>query len=347
MQDTPLTRVFLSSLIKGLAKAFGVLLGIVLFIVLFSFVLSQEKPSRNTSTLLCPNHTWKTASFSSDRPTILRITIDGGIGIKDGNGIITSDSVEKILCDIQQLEIKESALKGIILAINTRGGDARDAETIRTLLLEAKTRFHIPCLAYVDGFCASGGVMIACAADKIVASPSSLVGSVGVIMPTLFNIAKPMEQWGIETKTIHAGKGKDELNPFRPWKENEGVDLQEDFNKYYERFLSLVCQARPRISPDFLRSEGARIYLAADAKEVGFIDEIESSYFRCLEKFSNSLGIEENYQVIELVPQFSIGSLLSIGASTLMRPSIEHQITLPGSIDSKVQGKPLSLYYPR
>lgn len=346
MQENSLVRLFLSSLVKGCSKAFGVLLGIALFWITLNIISSQEKPLRYTTTNICPNHTWKTLPLSPDRATILRITMDGGIGFKDGSGMVTAEAIEKILCDIPQLEIKEGNLKGILVSINTRGGDARDAEIIRTLLLEAKARFHVPCVVYVDGLCASGGVMIACAADKVIASPSSLVGSVGVIMPTLFNLSKPMEQWGIQSKTIHAGKGKDELNPFRPWKENEGVDLQEDFNKYYERFISLVCQARPRISPDFLRSEGARIYMASDAKEIGFIDDIENSYFSCLEKFSNSLGIEENYQVIELTPQFSLGSLLGMGFSSLMKPSIEHRITLPGEFDPKVQGKPLFMYAP-
>jgi signal peptide peptidase SppA len=347
MQEHSLIRVFLSALVKGFSKTFGVLLGIVLFWAGINFISSQEKPPRYTTTNICPNHTWKTLPLSMDRPTILRITIDGGIGIKDGNSIVTAEAIEKILCDIPQLEIKEGSLKGIIIAINTRGGDARDAETIRTLLLEAKARFHIPCVVYADGFCASGGVMIACAADKIIASPSSLIGSVGVIMPTLFNLSKPMEMWGIQSKTIHAGKEKDELNPFRPWKENEGEHLQEDLNKYYEKFISMVCQARPRISPDFLRTEGARIYLAQDAKEVGFIDEIENSYFKCLEKFSGSLGVEDNYQVIELIPQFSLGSFFTMGISSLLRPSIEHRLLMPGEVDSTVQGKPLALYDPR
>lgn len=344
MHDQSFFRLFFSSLLSGFSKAFGVLLGIFFFFFVCLFISSQEKPPRYTTTTICPNHTWKTAPFANDRSTILRLSIDGVIGVRDNRGYVTAEDVEKILCDIAQLDLKEGALKGIIVSMNTPGGDARDSETIKALIQEAKERFHIPCIVYVDGLCASGGMMIACAADRIVASPSSLIGSVGVIMPTTFNVAQPMAQLGIQAKTLHAGKDKDELNPFRPWTENEGVDIQEDLNKYYERFVSIVCQARPKLSADFLKTTGAKVYLAQEAKELGFIDDIESSYFRCLEKLSTSLGIDDKYQVIELVPQFSFGSLIGMGAEALLHPSIQHTIRLPGEMHTQDEGRPLYLY---
>lgn len=348
MHQPSLARVAFSSLISGFFKIFGILSGIVLFWIALTIFSVSATPPRFTTTNIRPNHTWKLQPFSPDRATILQISINGGIGFRDKNGCITADAVEKILCDIAQLELKEGSLKGIILSMNSPGGDARDSEIIRSLLQEAKIRFHIPCVAYVDGLCASGGMMIACAADQITSSPSSLIGSVGVIMGTQFNVSKPMEQYGVLAKTLSAGKGKDELNPFRPWKDNEGADIQDDLNKYYDRFVSIVCQARPKITPDFLKAEGAKVYLAQDAKEFGFIDSVEPTYFRCLEKFATALAIEEEYQVIELTPTFTLGSLFTMETAALLKhPCIEHQIKIPGSIDPQLTGGPLFLYQPK
>lgn len=347
MNQTSLAKIAFSSLITGFFKMVGILVGILFVWIALALFTTQAAPPRTTTTDVLPTHTWKTLPYSPEKPTIVRISIDGGIGFHDRNNSITADTIEKILCDIPQLDLKDGNLKGIILTMNSPGGDARDSETIRALLQEAKTRFHIPCIAYVDGLCASGGMMIACAADQIYASPSSLIGNVGVIMGTQFNVSKPMDQLGILSKTISAGKCKDEFNPFRPWKENEGEDFQQDINKYYDQFVATVCQARPKITQDFLKSEGARIFLAKDAKELGFIDGIENTYYKCLEKFATALTIEEEYQVIELVPHFSFGSLFNLGANCLLKgPRIEHQIKVPGAVDSNLEGKALFLYKP-
>lgn len=347
MNQTSLARIAFSSLITGFLKTVGVLLGIVFVWIALTLLTAQTTPPRATSTIVLPNHTWKTLPYSPEKATVLKISIDGGIGFPERNNSVTADLIEKIVCDIAQLDLREGNLKGLILTMNSPGGDARDSETIRALIQEAKTRFHIPCIAYVDGLCASGGMMIACAADQIYASPSSLIGNVGVLMGTQFNVAKPMEQYGVLAKTISAGKGKDEFNPFRPWKENEGEDFQEDINQYYDQFVALVCQARPKITPDFLKSEGARIFLAKDAKELGFIDGIEPTYFKCLEKFASTLAIDDEYQVIELQPHFTLGSLFNVGPTSLFKkPVIEHQVTLPGVIHQDLSGKPLFLYRP-
>ena len=66
------------------------------------------------------------------------------------------------------------------------GGAADDSVGIYRALCEYKKKYNVPIYAFVDGLCASGGMYIACAADKIYATPSSVIGSVGVIMGPLF-----------------------------------------------------------------------------------------------------------------------------------------------------------------
>src|SRR5690606_9333623 len=113
---------------------------------------------------------------------------------------------------------EKSPVVALLLHIQSPGGTVIDADGIYRAIKAYKAQHNIPVYAYVDGLCASGGMYIAAAADKIFASDVSLIGSVGVISPPTFNFTKTMEKLGIEALTLSAGIGKDDLNPFRPWK---------------------------------------------------------------------------------------------------------------------------------
>ena len=97
------------------------------------------------------------------------------------------DAVRAQLIDTIDGEINKDQVKGLLLAINSPGGTVDDSDGIYRLVQEYKSRLKIPVYAYVDGMCASGGMYIACAADKVYASDASLVGHVGVILRTIFN----------------------------------------------------------------------------------------------------------------------------------------------------------------
>ncbi|MFI5264393.1 MAG: S49 family peptidase, partial [Candidatus Kapaibacterium sp.] len=91
----------------------------------------------------------------------------------------------------QEGDFKNNRVKGILLYMDTPGGYSTDSDTIYRLLMEYKKQYKVPIYAYVDGLCASGGMYIAITADKIMASDTSLIGSIGVIAPTFMNFTKP------------------------------------------------------------------------------------------------------------------------------------------------------------
>ena len=99
-----------------------------------------------------------------------------------------------------------------------------DADGIYRAIKHYKEQYQVPVIAYVDGLCASGGMYIACAADKIYATDVSLVGSVGVLFPSFMNFSKLLDTVGVQSLTISSCKGKDDMNPLRPWKEG-GKDV--------------------------------------------------------------------------------------------------------------------------
>jgi len=292
---------------------------------------------------MMPDHNWKVKQFSSTTPTILQIPITGVIGLELGT---RSEKIAAILQDIQELELKPGMFKAIILNINSPGGSADDSDAIFRMISEFKKTFRIPVYAYIEGMCASGGTLISLAADKIIASPSSVIGHVGVIMGTHFNVFKTLERFGVDSKTIFAGKNKDELNPFRPWKEGEGEDFQNLTDLYYGRFLKLMVANRPRMTEAQLIDEGAKLYFPEQALEQGYIDEISDTYTKTLGEIASTLEISNNYQVIQLRPQIFLSELFGNEACFPGTRAINHFLRLPGDSPPEFIGKPLYLYVP-
>lgn len=314
------------------------------FIAVALFAISSESVPRTTRLVPAQTHTWRILPYNPSTPTIMRIPVTGPIGIKRG---ISKVQVEHILADLVDLDLKPGMLKGILLYINSPGGAADDSDSILRMLLEFKAKMKLPIYAYVDGLCASGGMMISLSADKIIASRPSLVGHVGVLMPTVFNVAQPMEKLGIQAKTLFAGKDKDALNPFRPWAQDEGAAEQALLNTYYERFVKLVAEHRPRIREENLREAGAKLYPAEEALELGYIDQVRDSYYDSLEEIASSLDIINHYQVIELQPYFSFSEMLGPEGACCKTESIHHYLRLPGDFPPELANKPLYLYHPQ
>jgi signal peptide peptidase SppA len=326
------------SLINSFFKVVAGTTAFVIVVVVAAIVLSGGGP-KDSSLIIHPDHNWKVKPFSPTTPTILYIPIVGVIGNPEE---VTKDRVMTILKDIQEVDLKPGMFKAIVLYLNTPGGGADEAFTILNLLLEAKKRFHVPVYAYVDGMCASGGVVVSLAADKIMTTSISLLGSVGVITHPAFNFSSGMERIGIKAVTIYAGEGKDTLNAFRPWKENETEKEQRLINMYYDKFVKCVAQYRPRMSEEQIKDNGAQVFMAPEAIEIGFADQLKESYFEALEEVSTTLEISGNYQVIELKPYLSLSALF--GANALCKGKIQHQVQLPGELPKELSGKVLYLY---
>jgi protease-4 len=222
-----------------------------------------------------------------------------------------------------------------------------DANGIYLELMNYKKKYNIPVYAYVDGLCASGGMYIALAADKILSSDISLIGSVGVIAPTFMNATSLLEKIGVEALTISAGKGKDSLNPFRPWQPGEDKNYTQIIDYYYKHFVNLVVNARPEISKEKLVNEyGAHIFPADIAQQFGFIDASNKQIGEAIEELMATANLEkDNYQVIQLESKDWWDSLFSAEAPW-RTGTIKHQLSLSPSFDLLMQNHYLYMHYP-
>ncbi|GAB4189459.1 MAG: S49 family peptidase [Simkaniaceae bacterium] len=299
IQRETICKSSLRSFFKALFAFAGVSAG--LFILIIGIALLINLSDETTTTLkVLPNDEGKKESLKSSGPVLLRIDINDVIGL----GGIKSDSIELQLFDSRRGKL-DNRVKGILLHMNTPGGGVIEADNIYRALQEYKKKYKIPVYVYVDGLCASGGMYIAAAAEKIYASPVSVIGSVGVYEGPFFNLYELMQKIGIKSLTIKEGKGKDSLSPFNPWEKGEEKPRKEIVDAIYQRFVNILTEARPNLKRENLINEyGAKVFIAAEAQKLGYIDEAGISYnetLRALKKASG-IGEKEYYQVVRLVP---------------------------------------------
>lgn len=345
--DESIFKAAFRRLFMMMASIIGVVLGFFLISAFFSFFFTKAESVPEVKQTLTaeirPNANGVRNSFSSDDPIILKINIDGVIGLDDLN----REKVSRQLMESREGIFEDDRVKGVILAINSPGGTVTDSDAIYRALTAYKERYKIPIYAHVDGLCASGGLYIACAADKIYATESSIIGSVGVIAPPAFNVTNLMEKIGVESITLKAGKDKDELNPFRPWTKNEGQNYQNIITAAYDIFVNIIAANRKEVNKEKLRTEyGAQIFTAQGAEEIGLIDGSHKNYSQTLAMLAERIGVKEDkYQVIELTEGNWLLSLLKNSNSVKSLSGIvTHRIEFPGLLDSRLSNQYLYLY---
>ncbi len=327
------------------AGLLGVFVAIVLGVIIYSMLSATNVISATTETHIAPDANGKRSLLPLSAPVILRINIDDVIGGRT----VTASGVKDILLDSRENLLSNDRVKGILLHFDTPGGTVDAADDIYRLLLAYKQKYHVPIYGYVDGICASGGVYIASACDKVFSSPTSIIGSVGVVFGPHFNVAETMEKVGVKSITISEGKDKDMLSPFRPWIPGEDDSFRKITATLYQRFVDVVSAARPGLDKQKLvDTYGAQVYLAEEAQELGFIDNGNSSYEETLTALALSCGIQENqsYQVLELQKPEKLFEQLFEGNAGLLSGKITHRVEIGHQMGSDMSGKFLYLYQP-
>jgi serine protease SohB len=133
--------------------------------------------------------------------------------------------------------------KAVALSINSPGGAAAQSHLIHRRIRSLADEKKIPVIAFVEDVAASGGYMIACAADEIIADASSIVGSIGVVGGA-FGFDKLIEKIGIERRLYTSGENKAMLDPFLPEKPQDVEKLKALQREIHESFIALVKSRR-------------------------------------------------------------------------------------------------------
>jgi protease-4 len=325
----------------SIAAVLGFGLGIFLLFAMFTVSSSQELLPPKSEIKIGVDAEGHRELLPMSDPAILRLNIHGVIGL-DG---LTATGIENILLDSREDFLAGDRVKGILLHLDTPGGTATDSYEIYHALMLYKKKYNVPVHAYIDGICASGGMYIASAADKIYCSPAAMVGSVGVILGPNFNFSAAMEKYGVQAVTLTEGKGKDELNPFRPWHPGEADSIQTIIAQSYEMFVTAVTEGRPRITREKLVDVyGAHIFSAQDGLSHGYVDTL-SDYPTALKEFAAACGIEEKqpYQVVQLAAPRSFLDDLAQGSS-ILKGKVTHTFDFGPLARPELSGRLLYLY---
>src|SRR3990167_1649845 len=325
----PLREPLFCSALRTFFKAFFAIIGVFLaFLIcgyIYAFFSSSSLIPEMTTLHVLPDAEGNRTLVPLNSPAILQINIHGVIG--DPKNGIDSEKAESIFLDSRDGLLQNDRVKAILIHFDTPGGAVVDADNIYQMLKEYKTKYKIPVYAYVDGLCASGGMYIASATDKVFAGPASVIGSVGVLMGPFFNISDTLGKIGIQAKTFTRGIDKDMMSPIRPWKEGEDASLQAIMTYLYNRFVNVVTYARPNLDKTKLINEyGAQVYDCVTAQKLVYIDVAMSSRNEALLALLDAAHIDPSspYQVVQLSPKSDWISQLVDGKSGIFSGKIEH-----------------------
>jgi signal peptide peptidase SppA len=168
----------------------------------------------------------------------------------------------------------DPSVKSILLDIDSPGGEATGMFSLASAIQSARKSKRV--VASVNDMAASAAYGIASAADEIVISPTSIVGSVGVVMLHLDRSAE-MAQKGIRATLIHAGAHKVDGHPFGPLSAEVAADLQRDVMTFYDRFLDTVAEGRKgKMTRKQARDTEARTFIGEEAIKLGLADRVAS-----------------------------------------------------------------------
>jgi protease-4 len=177
---------------------------------------------------------------------------------------------------------RDPSIKAVLLRINSPGGTVTASDMMYKDLLAFKARTHKPVVTCMMDVCASGGYYVSCASDYRVCYPTTITGSIGVIIETL-NINGTLRKIGATTESVKSGPNKDMGSPFKavttqPDRALDGNDrelLQNIVNQFYAGFKGIV-----KASPNHIREEDwgmvtdGRVFTGVDAAKLGLVDEV-------------------------------------------------------------------------
>ncbi len=204
---------------------------------------------------------------------IALIQITGMIADADRPGLLRKgeNPVSRLVESLRKAA-KDSKIKAIVLRINSPGGTVTASDIVYREIQHFKRATKKPVVILMSDLAASGGYYIACAGDEIIAHPTTITGSIGVIIQT-FNFSEGMRRIGIKADAITSGPNKATGSPFEPMPPEHRALLQGLVDEFYANFVAIVTESRPNLSPaDLEWITDGRVVTGRRAAEVGLID---------------------------------------------------------------------------
>lgn len=225
------------------------------------------------------------------------VTIDGslvnrGAWIGAQSGLTSYEGIAAQLDD-EAKDAKAGKVKALIIDMDSYGGEATGMCALAQKIRELRKSIRV--VAVVNDVAASAGYGIVSAADEIVISPTSLVGSIGVVVMHVDH-SEEMAKQGLAVSFVHAGAKKVDGHPFGPLSEGVRADMQKDVMTFYDRFLETVELGREvnRLNAKSAKETEAGVFIGQDAITAGLADRIGSleSVLADLDRMAKAGGLK-------------------------------------------------------
>jgi protease-4 len=229
-------------------------------------------PVKNTSTL---EEVDAQPGTRSGKGKIALIGVEGMLINANGGGFLqpTENPLSLFTQELNRAE-QDDAVKAVVLRVNCPGGTVTTSDAMYQELLRFKAKTHKPVIASCQEVCASGAYYVSCASDRIMAQPTSVVGSIGVIFNT-FEFEGTMAKIGMQSEAIKSGPLKDMGSPFKHITPEERAVMQGMVDEYYAKFVGVVTEHRTikNEATKKIATDG-RVFSGEKAQQIGLVDDL-------------------------------------------------------------------------
>lgn len=166
---------------------------------------------------------------------------------------------------------QDKRIKGVLLHVDSPGGAATTSDLIHREVVRLKEAK--PVVAYFGDVAASGGYYVAAPATSIIAQPTTITGSIGVVSAR-FEASELLAKIGIRSETIKTGPHADMLSPTRPLGDDERTILEREMESHYRTFVGLVAEGRGQSFDSIEAIARGRVWSGRDAHQRGLVDQL-------------------------------------------------------------------------
>ena len=215
------------------------------------------------------------------------------------------------ILDMLDNAMQDQTVDGIVLEVDSPGGGLIESEEIHDKVVEAQEEYDKTVYASMGGMAASGGYYVSAPADYISAHPSTLTGSIGVVLSGGLgglNFSELLEDLGIEDNTVTTGPYKDILSGTREMEEDEEEMLQEMADEMLNEFVDVIVEGREMPEDEVRDLADGRIYTGNQALDNGLVDGL-GNLDDTVETMQENLGLEDSQVVRYQADLGGFGSL--------------------------------------
>jgi protease-4 len=281
--------------------------------------------------------------FAPSKVAIIEVE---GMLINARSGGFLQPEENKLSLFTQQMDraANDSTVKAVVLRINSPGGTVVCSDTMYQIVRKFRQSTGKPVIADTQEMTCSGAYYVACGCDRIVAQPTSIVGSVGVIFQT-FEVTGLMQKIGVRSNAVTSGLNKEMGSPFKELTPEERAIMQQMVDDFYARFRGVVTENRHISADNLAMTTDGRVFTGTEAVRLGLADQ--NGLLDDAIDLARTLGHAPGAQVIMYKRPYGYSG--SIYSTTPVSPAeaagrtapTELRLTVPGADDAL----PAGFYY--